>query len=216
VTLTIARIIPAEALGDSAPVLVPKNRVEPRAAIVPASVVDAAERARGIVERAEARARELLAQAESDVARLRASVTAEARAAAVAELAAHTLELARREAEADVRATERLVELARLLAERLLGEALRLEPRHVVSLAESALSEARGARSVILVAHPDDAPELERALERGELERVTRVVRNPERARGSLRLETEIGILDAGLAPQLDRLAVALRTSLRS
>ena len=34
------------------------------------------------------------------------------------------------------------------------------------------------------------------------------------RARGSLRIETDIGVLDADLAPQLDRLALRLRETL--
>ncbi|MDQ2646323.1 MAG: FliH/SctL family protein, partial [Myxococcota bacterium] len=66
---------------------------------------------------------------------------------------------------------------------------------------------------ITIVAHPDDLPELERALRQGELERVTRVVPNAERTRGSLRLETEIGVLDAELSVQLDRLVAALRAA---
>ena len=41
-----------------------------------------------------------------------------------------------------------------------------------------------------------------------------RVVPDGSRARGSLRIETDIGVLDADLAPQLDRLALRLRETL--
>jgi flagellar biosynthesis/type III secretory pathway protein FliH len=108
------------------------------------------------------------------------------------------------------------VELARLLAERLLGTALRLDPGLVVSLAERALSEARGARRVRLVAHPDDAARLEAQGESlGATLDALEILADPARAPGDLRLETEIGVLDAQLAPQLDRLAQKLRESLR-
>jgi len=56
------------------------------------------------------------------------------------------------------------VDLAKLLAERLLGESLRVAPEQVVSLAKQALGEARGARRIQLVAHPDDARILEQSL----------------------------------------------------
>jgi flagellar biosynthesis/type III secretory pathway protein FliH len=212
VTLTFARIIPA---SDAETVSLPTHTHEgARARIVPEAVVAAADRAEAIVKDAESRARASLAEAQAAAVTLRESTRKDARAAALAELSVHSLRLARQEAEADERATQRLVDLARLLAERLLGEALRLDPSHVISLAQNAVAEARGARRIEIVAHPDDAAELTRALSEGRLERVTAVVASPERVRGSLRLDTEIGTLDADLAPQLDRLAVAIRSSL--
>lgn len=153
-------------------------------------------------------------RARAEARTLAASAAEEARRDAAAKLAAHTLALAAREATLDESALDRTLSLARLLAERLLGEALTLEPSRVAALAQTALAEARGARSVVIVAHPDDALVLERALEQGGLERVTRVVASPTRARGALRLESDIGVLDADLAPQLDRLTARLRESL--
>jgi flagellar biosynthesis/type III secretory pathway protein FliH len=194
---------------------VPGSTPEAPARIVPEAVVLAAERADAIVERARARAQDVLREAEAAAAAVRESAREEGRAAGVAELAATALRLARIESELDERATDRSVELARLLAERLLGEALRLDPGQVVALAQNAVAEARGARRITILAHPADAAELERALTGGRLERVTRVVPSAERARGSLLLETEIGTLDADLAPQLDRLAAAIRAALK-
>lgn len=214
-TLVPARIVPAQAVGDSARVELGAAPAEARARIVPAVIVDAAERAAKIERDAEARARQLVNEAEARRAELFEQARVEGRAAAVTELAERSLRLARLEADADERALVRSIELSRLLAERLLGEALRLDPSHVAALAENAVAEARGARRITVVAHPDDAAELERALAAGRLERVTRVVTSPERRRGSLRLDTELGVLDADLAPQLDRLVEALRASLR-
>ena len=59
------------------------------------------------------------------------------------------------------------------------------------------------------------APLLERALAASELAPPVVVVVDAKRARGSLRLDTELGSLDADLAPQLDRLAEKLREALR-
>jgi flagellar biosynthesis/type III secretory pathway protein FliH len=214
VTLTVARIVRAEVAKEAVTVAVPARTPQTPARIVPAQVVDAAERASQILAAAETRAREIVSAAEAAASAHARRAEEEGRAAAVAGLAERALRQARLEAEHDQRATNRLIELARLLAERLLGVALRLEPSQVVALAEHALGEARGARRITIVAHPDDTAELERALAEGRLDRVTRVIASGERSRGSLRLETEIGVLDADLAPQLARLAEALRTSL--
>lgn len=212
-TLTLARVVRAESAESAVPVSVPSGGDTLPASIVPAPVVDAHAQARSIIASAEARARELVDGAEAELERLKAEARRTGRELALAELSARALSLSRAEATLDERALSRSTELSRLLAERLLGEALQLEPARVVSLARAALAEARGARSITIVAHPDDLPELERALRQGELERVTRVVPNAERARGSLRLETEIGVLDAELSVQLDRLVAALRAA---
>jgi flagellar biosynthesis/type III secretory pathway protein FliH len=146
---------------------------------------------------------------------VRIQAEAQGRADGVAAVAAQALALASLEARADERSLERVVALARMLAERLLGEELRLAPERVVALARQALGEARGARRVRLVAHPDDVALLERSLpELGIEPDVITLAADPARARAELRLETEIGVLDAELGPQLDRLTERLKRSL--
>jgi flagellar biosynthesis/type III secretory pathway protein FliH len=56
---------------------------------------------------------------------------------------------------------------------------------------------------------------LEQALAGGRVGHVAQISPDPARPRGSLRFETEIGTLDADVAPQLDRLAERLREALR-
>ncbi|HTQ07690.1 MAG TPA: FliH/SctL family protein [Polyangiaceae bacterium] len=185
------------------------------ARVVPEAVVEASERARDIVARAEAAAAALLADAAARAAELGTELAARARSDAASALAARELAVAAREDNARERHLDDSVALARLLAERLLGEALRADPARVVALARQALTEARGARKITLSAHPDDAPLLERALAAGELVPPVLVAVDPKRRRGSLRLDTELGTLDAELAPQLDRLAEKLREALR-
>lgn len=212
-TLVFGRVRTREELSSNEAVLrtAPQPAALPIATVAPKEVVDAAARAQRILADARSQAEETRARAEAELGALRERIREEARAEATAALATQTLALASREQRADEHALDRSIELARLLAERLLGEALVLEPARVVALAETALREARGARQVVLVAHPKDAPALREAVAQGRLSLVTRVVENPERQRGALRLESEIGVLDAALAPQLERLCDRLR-----
>jgi flagellar assembly protein FliH/type III secretion protein L len=218
-SLAFGRVVSAsEALSAElvTPALRSRTRPpEPLARIVPKPVVDAQARAAHIIAEAEALAARLLEQGRADLEILHEQVAAEARAAGSARLAAEFLALRALESSADERALDRITELARLLAERLLGEALALEPARVVALAEQALKEARGARRIRILAHPADVPLLEQALSHGHVGHVAQVVADAARARSSLRFETEIGTLDADVAPQLDRLAERLREALR-
>jgi flagellar biosynthesis/type III secretory pathway protein FliH len=188
----------------------------PRGRVAPKSEVDAAERARALVARAETTGREIVEQAEREAAEKRLAALVAARAEAASRVAAHALALADRDDRALERNLDRIVEVARVLAERLLGEALELEPKRVLSLARRALEEARGARRVTIVAHPEDARLIEEALSSFKAAFAAAVLVDPARARGSLRLDTDVGVLDADLAPQLDRLLPKLRESLRN
>lgn len=213
--LGFGRVVPPPA-GDAA-LTVP---VRPGSArrlgrVEPAEVVDASEQARAVVKRGEERARAVLEEAEKAAAGLRKSAADEARAEVVAGLAARELALVEREQRALADGFDDIVTVARLLAERLLGEELRLAPERITALARQALTEARGAERVTLVAHPEDVPQLERAVLSGDLAGVAEVITDATRARGQLRLETNVGALDAELAPQLDRLAAKLRESRR-
>jgi len=183
--------------------------------VAPKAVVEASLEAERILDRARAAASSLLDAAERKASDLKLRAETEARAEAAAKLAAHALALASHEARADERALDRTIELARLLAERLLGASLSVAPQEVVSLARQALSEARGARRLAIVAHPEDARLLEHSVgSLGVAVEAVRIVSDPKRSRGSLRIDTDIGVLDADLAPQLDRLARRLRETL--
>jgi flagellar assembly protein FliH/type III secretion protein L len=186
-----------------------------RGRVIPKPVMDAYADAARILAEAEALSTRLLEQGRADLEALHARVEGDARAAGSARLAAEFLGLRALEERMDERSLDRVAELARLLAERLLGEALALDPTRVVALAEQALREARGARRVCIVAHPADVPLLEQALANGRVGHVAGITPDSTRARGSLRFETEIGTLDADVAPQLDRLAERLREALR-
>ena len=215
-TLSFGRVLKREALAGAEPLLPEiEEKTLPRGQLVRREVLAAAERASSLITRAEARASEIVGDAERASAELRLRAEAEGRADAAAKIAARALALRELEAKADERALDRTVQLARLLAERLLGESLRVAPEQINALAKQALAEARGARRITIVAEPADARLLEQNLAGFGLDAATVQVRSePARARGNLRIETEIGALDAELAPQLERLALKLRESL--
>jgi flagellar biosynthesis/type III secretory pathway protein FliH len=137
----------------------------------------------------------------------------EAREEEVARLAASFLALRKADDERAERDLDRAVELAKILAERLVGEGLKIEPERIAGLAANALAETRGARNVRIDANPDDVAPLREALASVGHEAALNV--DPALARGSLVVHTDLGTIDAQLRPQLDRLAKALREAMR-
>lgn len=184
----------------------------PQGRVVHASVVGAQAQAAEVLVAARAQAAALLSKAELDAAELRRLACEEGKAEAAAAFSAAWIRLRQEEASKDERDSERIIELARALAERLLGEALQIDPNRIVSLAREALVVARQARAVTVLAHPEDAEVLQRRWgEFGLPATVVKIQVAADRPRGSLLLRTDLGIIDADIALQLDRLILALR-----
>lgn len=174
-------------------------------------------------------AERVLQEAREQASALLVRADAEGRAAAAeaarlvhieadAELAARWIALRAAEGRRLDDDAERIVPVAVALAERLLGAALELRPDCIATLAAAVLAEARGARRAVIDAHPDDAAALRAQLGAGAagLDGHALEIRSDESlARGALRLHTDVGIIDAKLAPRLERLAHALRDALR-
>ena len=78
----------------------------------------------------------------------------EAREEASSELTARWLALRQKEESTRGRDRERVIALAVVLAERLLGASLTLDPSHIAALARAVLDETRGARRALVEAHP--------------------------------------------------------------
>jgi flagellar biosynthesis/type III secretory pathway protein FliH len=170
------------------------------------TVVLAEERARTILSLAEERAEEAITRAK-----------AEGYAEGLAQFAAESMRLVEREAHADEASLDRTVELAKLLAERLLGHALSVSPGEIVSLAREALGEARGARRIRIYANPTETEILSQVMTEVDADgRVHAVVPDPSLRPGDLRLETDVGTVDARLRPGLVKLAARLREALRA
>jgi flagellar assembly protein FliH len=172
--------------------------------------------AKRILRDAEGAAAAMLEEARSRAAGAIADAAREAREEANAEATAQWLALREHERAAMGRDPERVVTLAVALAERLLGAALALDPARIADLARAVLDEARGARRALIEAHPLDADELRQHLTGDGLDLQSIDVRSDAAlARGELRLHTDLGTIDARLAPRFERLAAALRDAIK-
>lgn len=208
-TLGRARVIKAystapgaEALRESSIHGVPA----PKARRIPAAVIDAKAEATRILDAARASATEVAHAAAK-----------EAREREVARIAAEHVALRLTEEVRATREIDRTIAIATLLAERIVGEALVLDPARIGALAVEALKETRGARKVRIEAAPSDVDALARILAELAPEigvSVSAVEPNAELTRGSLVVHTELGRVDARLEPQLGRLAEALRETM--
>jgi flagellar biosynthesis/type III secretory pathway protein FliH len=180
--------------------------------------MEAHQNADRIVHLALTRSEAVLAASRLEAEEVGRKAARQAEEAEQARLAAAWVALREREETAAARELERSIDVARALAERLIGRALEMDPALIASMAREVLSEARGARRVRLECNPLDAENLRTQLSAAGLggpEGVAiDVLANTELARGSLRVHTELGTLDACLHPRLERLAAALRDAL--
>ena len=188
-----------------------------RARIVPRLVADARSQAHALLRKAQEDARQILAHAQAQADDLILQQQARARADALCLVVGETLELRKRQVELSKSVLDRSIGFATLLAERLLGEELEQSPERIRALARQALKEAAGARQAVIVAHPRDASELRAGLVGlGAMLDSIGIEQDPRLSRGQLRVETELGVIEADLKGQLERLAVQLKKLLEA
>jgi flagellar biosynthesis/type III secretory pathway protein FliH len=215
-TLARGRVVRGSASLDAKPVALSGAAADPYGRVVQRAAAEAAEEAAERLARAEQAARTLLDQAEQTARSLRDQASREGRLEGAAELAAAWIKLRTEENTRDERDLDRTVALARAMAERIVGETIALEPGKIAVMARQTLAAAKQARQIALVAHPEDAAALRAHLGSLGLEQAALEIHADEtRTRGSLLLETDLGIIDADLTIQLDRLARSLRDGLR-
>jgi len=177
-------------------------------------VLEARLEAERIREEARSQATAIITRARNEAQAAAAEVAREAREQAEATVAAQWLAIREAEGAGLASDTDRIITIAVALAERLLGTVLNLQPQRIADLAKVAISEARGARRIVIEAHPQDAEILRSSL-RERLDPLSAEVRDNEAlARGELQLQTDGGTIDAKLATRLERLAAALRDAL--
>ncbi|HQY64300.1 MAG: hypothetical protein IPF92_26805 [Myxococcales bacterium] len=212
--LTRARVLRVADVGPVAPGVPTAPR---RGAVVEARVAAAHVEAERVLaaarDAASALERAALARADAAVA----AAAAAARDVEVARLAAIALHLEARQAGLGAREIERSVELAKLLAERLVGAQLSLEPRRIADILAELLAAARGASSARVLGCPDDLEALRQALGAlGLPPDAVALVEDETLTRGSLVLESDLGTVDGRLEARLDRLAEALMSEVRA
>lgn len=207
-----ARVIKAD--GSASAPSATAARSETFARRVPALVVDARAEADRIMREAMTAADAIVADARDSALAIGEAATRAAREQEVARVLAELIALRVSEEQRAERELDRTVEIAALLAERVIGEAIAVEPARIAALAQSALRETRGARKMRIEACKDDVAALE-AMLAGLADTIATVEVSADLLRGSLIVHTELGRIDAQLGPQLTRLAEALREALR-
>ena len=177
-------------------------------------VLEARLEAERIREEARAQATAMITRARSEAQAAAVEIAREAREQAEARVAAQWLALREAEGARLARDGDRIITVAVALAERLLGTVLDVQPERIASLAKVVIGEARGARRIAIEAHPRDAEILRQSLKERLDPQSAEVRENEALARGELRLQTDVGTIDAKLATRLERLAAALRDAL--
>jgi flagellar biosynthesis/type III secretory pathway protein FliH len=206
-----ARVIAAEGAGHATRLLADGIGERDRRRVA-RHEVEARQTAERVLEEARAAAASILAEARERAAGVAADARREAHQEADAQLAARWLALREREHAGLGRDPSGVATVAVALAERLLGASLALDPSRIVEIARAVLGEVRGARRAVIEAHPLDADELRARLTTDGLDLQSVEVRTDEAlARGELRLHTDLGTIDARLAPRFERLVAALR-----
>ena len=193
----------------------PCPRQRPAGRVVDSEIAQAATRAKRLVADAEAVIAAERLQFETSLGRVRDELRIQARAEIELELAARVIEGAALRQRNLERAGDDIVELAKLMAERVIGEALTLNPARLVSMAQRCIAESRGSSQIVIFAHPGNADELSQGLQEADPTLAIRVEPDAELQRGDLRIETDVGTLDARIGTQLANLAAKLRESLR-
>lgn len=181
---------------------------------IPAPVWEAAGAARRLRAQAEEEARRLVEAARAEAERLRGAAVAAGREEGLARASEHVARAALARDRLLAAAEPQLVELGLELARRIVERAAALDPAVVVELAGRALDAARARAEVTLRAHPADLaalreaePRLAAALTRA---RPVALAADPALGRGEVRVETEAGVVEARLGPQLAALRRAL------
>jgi flagellar biosynthesis/type III secretory pathway protein FliH len=209
-----ARIVRAEGAGQAQRLLTSTPSERQRKRIV-REEFEARLVAERIFEEARVEAQRILEDARARATGAAAAAVESAREEAHTRLAAQWLALRQAEQRGPEREHDRIVAMAVVLAERLLVASLELDPTRIAGLARAVIAEAGGARRAVIDAHPLDAGPLQTQLNVTGLDIQSIEVREDAAlARGELRLHTDVGIIDARLAPRFDRLSAALRDAL--
>ncbi len=214
-----ARVLPRNDAAQATPYPVAKGAAPTpvSARVIPRHVAEARAEADSVLQKARIEAQQILARAQAAANDQSVQQQARARADALCLVVGEALELRKRQAELSRNVLDRSIGFATLLAERLLGEELQLKPDRIQALARQALKEAAGARRAIVVAHPRDASELRSGLAGlGSLLDSISIEADDKLSRGQIRVETELGVIEADLKGQLERLALQLKKLLQS
>lgn len=185
------------------------------ARVVRREVLEAHDEAAMLLERAREEVERLLKDADERVSSIQREAEATGHAAGLARAVADAARIAKREDDLDHQALGRSIEIARLLAERIVGHAIAVEPETLEQMARTTAREVRGARQLRFLVHPDDVERIEHALREVATTMPVTVEGNAALKRGDFELHTDAGTLNASLGARLELLTKSLAEHLR-
>ena len=205
--------------GDSLPAAEPNDRFpgspRPRATVVEADVYDAHQRAKEIIEKANADAERIRAEAESDRLKIYEKAKSEGHQAGLAAASEILAKAHRARGEMISLAEKQVVELALEIAHKIVGRELVQDKETIVSICAQAIENLRTQRDLVLRVHPEDAVALRENRKRlmdliGRAKDLS-VKEDPAIPRGGCIIESESGAtIDARLETQLEMLRSAI------
>lgn len=166
------------------------------------------------IDRANSIANETIEQARRDSEEIRDKAREEGRAQGLKEVL-DQLALARREYDELIAGAEQdMLDMAFRLAQRIIGEAIELEPGRVEQMVANVLGHARGKREIVVQVAPNDLQVLE--TKRDEFSRQVDGVcvyfeAESSLSRGSCVIQTESGHIDGRIETRLETLKRALQ-----
>jgi flagellar biosynthesis/type III secretory pathway protein FliH len=207
-----ARILRGGGVGDLQEVRGTAGMDRGRARVVRRETLEGVAQAERLVRSARQSAKEIVeraaAEAEQQFAGARQRAEEAQREDAAAAVAAQRV----RDAKADLAASDRILEIARLLAERLLQDQLRAAPEMLVPIAREAIAQFWRAEAITVRACAADVNVLRAHVEElGAAASALRFEVDETCTAGSIKVATGQGALDANIGMQLDRLVEALR-----
>lgn len=207
-------------LANDTEIPVPKGRratALPGGHVVAVEITQAAVQAAKIMADAKARIAQERLDFERDIESIRRDLLNCARIEAESALADKVIEVARLRQLMTKLAEDDIVTLARVLAERVIGEELGLRPERLLLLAKQCIREGRGSSRLSLYAHPDDAAYLRQQMDQLNPDDVVelQIQSDPDLMQGDLRVETDVGTIDARIGTQLANLVAKIRESFR-
>ncbi|HTM44637.1 MAG TPA: FliH/SctL family protein, partial [Polyangiaceae bacterium] len=162
---------------------------------------------------AKARAEEIVQAAQRRAAEIQLQAAARGRALGLAELSAQQIALAERQRRQNANQLDRSVEIAKLLAELLIQESLKLDEQLVGRLAAAALQRLTTRSALRLSINPEDQSAVAARLQELDIQAVA-LIPTPTLGRGEFRIESDLGSVESRIDGGLERLAQRLRSLL--
>jgi type III secretion protein L len=182
--------------------------------IVKREVYEAAQEARDVIALAQEKARQILQEAERERNRILEQAREEGRAKGLAEWNQILAQAAHRSEELAKSWEETMLRLSVRVAEKIIGEQLKLHPDTIAAIVREALSGTRTGKHLVIQVNDAEAQEV-RARTARLKESVSagcdiEIVPSASVAPGGCVIESELGIVDARLETQLKCLEEAL------